>query len=266
MRAYYPQAKNALPFRRRRFVSAHRRRSPWLVLLTPFLGAVVTVALVVAVVGWLRTTPSLRLTDVQVTGNHRVSADWVSSLLAPYRGRPVLWLQLEEIEQRLATHLWIESAELHKQLPNRLLVKLVERRPAALLRADDGLYYVERNGQLISAYDPAVGAADLVLVSGRLDTPEHLAEALTVARRLAQLEPEWESGLSEIEIVGEADFRLFASFLPFSILVSADRLEEGVENLRRFAPQIVRRYSEVAAVDLRFSRQIIVQPAVSPRS
>ena len=87
-----------------------------------------------------------------------------------------------------------------------------------------------------------------------------------VAQELARLEPEWESGLSEIEIVGETDFRLFASFLPFPVLVSSDRLEEAVRNLRRFVPEVVRRYPKVGVIDLRFSRQIVIQPAVDPRS
>ncbi|MEE8137520.1 MAG: FtsQ-type POTRA domain-containing protein [Thermoanaerobaculia bacterium] len=266
MTPYRSQPERAVPFRRRQFVAAHRRRSPFLPLLKPFLGAVLTVGIALAAAGWVQTSASFRLADVRVTGHQRVSADWLSSMLAPLRGQHLLWLSLAEVERRLAAHPWIQGAEIHKQLPNRLLVKVVERRPAGLLRRQEGLYYVDRSGGLIGTYDPALGADDLVLLSGGQETPGDLARALALAEELARLEPEWKSGLSEIEIVGDADFRLFASFLPCPILVSTERLEEGVRNLRRFVHEIVRRYPGVVAVDLRFARQIIIQPAVDPLS
>ncbi len=266
MRLYRINPESADPFRRRQFLAAHRRRSLLLALLKPFFGAALTVGVGLAAGAWVQASPSFRLSEVRVTGYDRVTADWVSSALAPFRHRHLLWLSLSEVEGSLLEHPWIEGAEIHKQLPDRLLVELSERRPAGLLRRDGELFYVDRSGAVIEPYDPALGAADLPLISGQRNPPDAVVRALGVAEELARLEPEWARGLSEIEIVSDRDFRIFASFLPFPVLVNSDRLEEGTRNLRRFAPEIVRRYHNVAAVDLRFHRQIIVQPAVEPRS
>lgn len=266
MRLYRIHPESADPFRRRQFVAAHRRRSLLLALLKPFFGAVLTVGFGLAAGAWVQASPSFRLSGVRVTGYERVSADWVSSALAPFHHRHLLWLSLSEVEGSLLEHPWIQAAEIHKQLPDRLLVELSERQPAGLLRRDEELFYVDRSGAVIEAYEPTLGAADLPLIRGQRATPDDVARALGVAEELAHIEPEWSSGLSEIEIVSDRDFRIFASFLPFPVVVSSDRLAEGVRNLRRFAPEIVRHYPNVAAIDLRFKRQIIVQPAVEPLS
>ena len=47
--------------------------------------------------------------------------------------------------------------------------------------------------------------------------------------------------------------------LPFAVFVRVDRLQPAVANLEKLLPQITRRYDALAAVDLRFSRQIVMK-------
>ncbi len=89
-----------------------------------------------------------------------------------------------------------------------------------------------------------------------LDVPE----ALAVRSDLGRIAPTWSDELSEIEALRPGDYRLSSEALSFSLVVSAERLEEGVLSLQRYFPEIKRRYRRITAVDVRFSGQIVVQP------
>jgi len=253
------------PFRRRRFVVPHRRRSRTLVLLKPFLVAVILVGLPVLAGVWVFTSPRFMLSEVQIGGTVRVTGEEVAGALESLRGRHLLGLSLADVEARLTTNPWIEGAAIRKELPNRLSVHVHERQPVALLRRDGDLFYVDRTGFVIEAYDPS-GPVDFLLLSLAPGSALDVEGALEIAAALERIAPSLAAGLSEIEILGLDDFSVHSATLPFPVLISAGKVESQLGKLDRLLPEISRRFPEVEAVDLRFSRQIVIQPAVEPRS
>jgi cell division protein FtsQ len=227
--------------------------------------AIILVGVPVVLGWWVASSPIFRLSEVQIGGTTRVTTEEVIAALAPLRGRHLLGLSLVDVEGRLSRNPWIEGATIRKELPDRVVVEVHEREPAALLRQDGDLFYVDAGGFVIVPYDPS-GPVDLLLLSAVPGAPLNVESALQVAAALGRGVPEWGAGLSEIEILGFEDFRLHTANLPYPLLVSADRVEEQVRKLREILPQIESRYAGVTAIDLRFSRQIVFQPAVKPRS
>jgi cell division protein FtsQ len=197
---------------------------------------------------------------IEVAGTSRIPGEWAAARLERFEGSQLLAVSVREVRDCLADHPWIASAGMRKRLPDVLEVELVERRPAGLLRRDEELYYLDAGGDLIAPYDPAFGGADLMLVSYAGRPPVPLAETLELVEEIQRGEPAWALGLSEIEILGEGDYRLFTSVLPFPLLLRSGRVGEAIARLERALPQIRRRYARLAALDLRFDRRIIVQP------
>ena len=259
------QASSPSPFRRRRFAAPHRRRSLLVMLARPFLTALLLVGLPVAGGAWVVTSPRFLLSNIVVSGTSRVQTSEVGEALEPLRGRHILLVSLADVESRLAEHRWIEGANLRKRMPDSLVVEVQERQPVMLLRRDEGLFYVDRSGTVIDLYDPA-RETDLLLLSIAPGARLEVGSALAVAAELDLVAPEWALGLSEVEVLGGDDFRLFTAALPFPVLVSLGGVGKQVRKLREVLPEITRRYDRVAAVDLRFSRQIVIQPAAEPRS
>lgn len=254
-----------VPFRRRRFAARRRRRSTVWLLARSLCLAVCLVAGPVGAVVWVAQSPRFRLSEVQVLGTERVATDRVAAALLPLHGRHLLALSLVDVQSRLLDNRWIEGATIQKQLPDRLVVEIHERRPVALLRRDDQLLYIDRTGVVIAPYDPA-GPVDLVLLSTAPGAELRVEEAMELAGALARSAPRWGAGLSEIEVLGEGDFRVHTSALPFALLVSTGEVERQIRKLERVLVHIVSRYQAVTAVDLRFSEQIVIQPAGEPRS
>ena len=88
-----------------------------------------------------------------------------------------------------------------------------------------------------------------------------VAAALKVAAELGRVQPDWAAKLAQIEVLGEEDFRLHTDALPFPLLVTAGQVGPKVQRLVELLPELTQRYTRIEAVDLRFSRRIVVQPS-----
>lgn len=252
-------------FRRRRFVVPHRRRSRTVMLLKPFLLAVLLVGLPLATALWIYTSPRFQLGEVRISSTDQVSTEEVAAALAPLRGRHLLGLSLEDVADRLTANPWIKNVAIRKQLPDRLVVQIEERQPVALLRRDGELFYVDDGSFVIDNYNPQ-GQVNLVLLSVASGATLEVGKALEMAANLELMAPEISQGLSEIEVLGLGDYRIHTAGLDFPILVSAEGIASQITKLEGVLPEISRRFATVESVDLRFSRQIVIQPAGEPRS
>jgi len=255
-----PLEAKVLPFRRPAAAVKVRRRSAWVVLGRPFAQALALVGAPLALGLWLLTSPTFGLESVEVAGARYVEPAWVEAALAPHLGENLLRLPLDRVEAAVAANPWVERVTLDKRLPDRLRVDLAEREPAALLRDAARLVYLDRAGRPIAPFDPARGPGDLLLVSATRAPGEPLAGAFEIERELARVAPDWSGTLSEVEVLGDGDFRLHLGALDFPLLVRAGTLAARLAELRRLLPELEDRYGRLAFVDLRFERRILLQP------
>jgi cell division septal protein FtsQ len=260
-----------LDFRRRGAPVRRRRRNPLLALVKPLAVALSLVALPLWLASWVLGSRHFQLHEVTVDGGRRVPAEWVRQALAPLSGANLVRLSLAEVAARLEQNPWVAAVEVEKVLPNRLRVELTERRPVALLERAGGLLYADEEGRPIAPVASATEAAEahrrgLLAVRFVHPVPGGLAGALTVAGELGREKPGWAGALTQIEVLGEDDFRLHTAALPYPLLVTRGAVAAKVRRLEALLPQLASRYPQgVAAVDLRFSRRIVVQPVSSPR-
>lgn len=240
-----------------------RLKSPlWIRLLRPLAAALLIVGLPAMTVVWLLSSPSFALREARfspASQSRRVPTAWVERTLHAFDGRNIWQLPLDDVETALRRHPWVAAVGLRKAPPRTLVISIVEKSEVALYRRGGELDFIDRDGRLIDRYDPRGGGADLPILSGG-DPALALPAAMSLLGELEKAQPTWSAGLSELEILGGEDFRLFTAELPFPVLVRAGTLGDKTPRLQALLPQIQDRYSEVKAVDLRFARRIIVQP------
>jgi cell division protein FtsQ len=259
-----------LPFRRRPFAARRKRPSFFTRLVAPFAGALMLVGSPAALAAWVLASPRFGLREVSLEGGQRVSKAWVVDTLEPLFGRNLVLLPLAEVEARIARHPWLEAVEASKEMPNRLRLVVVERRPAALLRIGTELRYLDGEGRPFAPcdpLDPEGSVVDLLLVSSSAGPRAEYSRALRLAGELAAAQPQWAAALSEVEMMGEEDFRIVTAALPFSLLVRTGSVDAGVHRLEPLLAEILRRYPErIDTVDLRFPQRVVLQPISKPRT
>ncbi|MBK8169997.1 MAG: FtsQ-type POTRA domain-containing protein [Sandaracinaceae bacterium] len=123
-----------------------------------------TLALAHLVEKHVQTSASFATHTIEVTGAERLTRDEILAAAGLQEGQNVFVRGPEEAAARLMDHPWIASAEVERHLPSSFNVRIVERRPVALL-ALGSLYLVSDDGVVfkrVASHDPV----DLPVVTG----------------------------------------------------------------------------------------------------
>jgi hypothetical protein len=257
-----------LDFRRKGAPPRRKRRSLWATLARPLASAVLVTVLPAGLAAWVATAGRFGLAEILVTPepSGRVDAAWVRQALAPFMSRNLVFLPLAEVEASIRKNPWVAAVQLRKELPDRLHVAVSERRPVALLLAGDELAWADQDGQPIapvaSQAEREAARRDGLLVVRFVHGVQTggIEGALKVAGDLGRVEPDWAAKLERIEVLGEEDFRLYTEALPFPVLVASGGVQDKGRRLKELLPQLLARYHNIAEVDLRFARRIVVEP------
>ncbi len=106
--------------------------------------------------------PAFRPTELVVGGIRHVSRAELQSALGLPDDRTIFFLNHKELEQRLSTLPWIESASVSLALPNRVAVRVTEWKPSAVLQVGESTYYLNDLGRVL---DPASEPGTLAIIS-----------------------------------------------------------------------------------------------------
>jgi hypothetical protein len=265
-------------YRRRAVKPGRRRRLRALRWLRPLSIAILVVGAVAGTAAWLATSPRFRVTVVEVQSQDPALHAWVESRVAGFTGERLLLLPLARVTAAVGEQPWIDTVEVSRVLPGRLLVEIHERRPAAVVeisKPEGGreLVYADADGRPIAPVEkPGPGAPGpevlgrLLRVTGGTADTYGVPEALEIRRELSRARPAWGDGVTRVEVLGDKDFRLHTAALPFPLVMRAGEVELEIRRLGRLLPWLVERWGEPEAVDLRFSRRIVMERVVEDMS
>ena len=128
------------------------------------------VCLGVGVVGFFAYQGMLRseffqITSISIDGCRRVAKGKVLELSGVDIHANLLTLAMDEAQQRIENHEWIAAAAMERHWPNRLEIKITERKPVALVNLPKGLHFVDRKGVVFAAALPPEDI-DFPVISG----------------------------------------------------------------------------------------------------
>lgn len=121
-------------------VSVPRVQGGWR-LLSLFLALSLGAALYLA---W--TLPAFRVVSAGVQGNQRISSEEINAVLNA-TGQPIFTLRPGDLETRLRLNYpELESARVALELPNTVLVSVVERQPVVVWQINGGYTWIDASG------------------------------------------------------------------------------------------------------------------------
>jgi len=209
--------------------------------------------------------------QIEVTGNRYVNTSLVTEKFEADLGRSVLRIPLDERRAELEAIPWIAQASIERVLPNRLLIELTERTPVAFLRAGNQLALVDENGVILDRplegdfhFPVAIGFDDSMPRPDR-ETRMHLYVQFMKEIDLAH--PGATDQVSEVNLADAQDLRAAMAGLPgledqaplqvhFGDGDFGNKYSLLLDNIGQWRASAGR----VESVDLRFSRQVVVNP------
>jgi cell division protein FtsQ len=269
----YLRRQKPVEIRKRKF-----SRKAWPLYRRILVGSVIAIVAGLAVyeaAAYLLYSPDVQLRSadqIEIQGNRFVPEDAVKEKFSSDIGRSVVRVPLTERRESLETLPWVEQAHVQRVMPNRLRIEIVERTPVAFLRTGSDLSLVDAQGVILER--PAGVEFKFPVVEGITESMARDARAVRMnlySRFMKEIEaarPGSADHVSEAEISDSADLRVTLTDIGSSssktspILVHfgdsdfGNRfhlLSDNIDQWRAGA-------GSVDSVDLRFARQVVVNP------
>jgi cell division protein FtsQ len=224
---------------------------------------------------YLLYSPSVLLQSaeqIQIQGNRFVAPDAIDEKFSVDLGRSVVRVPLTERREALESIPWVEEAHVQRVMPNRIRVEITERMPVAFLRTGSDLALVDGHGVILDR--PADGEFKFPVVSGIAEaTPaatreQHVNLYVEFMKDIERVRPGADDHVSEADISDASDLRVTltglgaASGSASPVLVHfgdsdfGNRYQLLAENIDQWRASA----GSVDSVDLRFARQVVVNP------
>jgi len=268
----YLRRQKPLEVRRRKF-----GRRAWPTYRRWLVGGSAALAFVWAAyvaIHFLLFSPRVELADysqIEITGGHYVSRTAVTEKFSKDLGKSVMRVPLDARRAALETIPWVAEVTVQRALPNRIRIGLVERVPVAFLRSGYQLALVDASGAILDR--PGEGDFAFPVVSGlkesmpRADRERRMALFVNFLKEINLARPGASEQVSEVDLSDVQDVRATLSGLvgfegraPLLVRFGdsdfVNKYRLLTENLDHWRASVGR----VESVDLRFSRQVVVNP------
>ena len=206
--------------------------------LAVILGAAVALAWIVAVfagvpamaeaqVARLAVDAGLVAKRISLQGTDNLNELKVYAVADEYLRQPTPMVDIEGLRTQLLDLAWVQEARVSRQLPDRLVIDIVERKPHAVLRKADRLVLIDATGHELEPISPARAKGKLVLAG-----PGAGKQVAALGRLLAAA-PALKPQVREAEWVGNRRWNL--TFRTGQILALPEGRQVSAKALMSFA-------------------------------
>lgn len=118
-----------------------------------------------------------RVEGIEVTGTRHMSAMTVYALALDQQSRAMPLVDVVGVRKRLLDYPWVADAQVSRRLPDKLVINIVERTPAAIWQNHGQLRLIDGDGHVLAEISPEA-MPDLPLMIGEganLQSPNYRA-------------------------------------------------------------------------------------------
>lgn len=218
---------------------------------------------------WAYHTPHFQLKSIEYRGAQHFDAEAFNVVLLRTFEKNLLRLDLERIRSLLESEAWIKTAVVRRRFPDRLVICLTERRPAAVAAVDGQLYVAASDGVLLDVFHSGYGDLQGPIVRGLRNPARDRAGAENAVRMETYLrlveefqasDPSLLQRISEVDVTEPERVGILLVDDPTPIYLG-DR--EFLARYRRFEAnravylELRERYGQVEYVDVGYRDRIV---------
>ena len=214
--------------------------------------------------GLVLTTQALTITDIDVTGTHRMAPGEALALLDGLRGASMVTVDLETWRGKLLEAPWVADVAMRRVFPGTVSIVIAERQPLGIGRIKDGLYLIDRDGEVIDEFGPRYAEFDLPIIDGLSggDSSTAAARAALAGRVLADLQrrPDLAGLVSQVDVSNASDAVVILKHDAALIHTGDDQFVERLQSYLDLRPRLREGVPRIDSVDLRFGEHVYVKP------
>lgn len=190
---------------------------------------------------YVRTSARFAVSEIVTAGGKHLGPDEIANAAGIAKGQNVFSLDLDRARARLAADPWVESADIGRQLPGTITIRVTEHEPAGIVSMAEGTYLVTRDGAIIKRveagdpidFDVVTGVALGALVDDREGATRTIRHALDLAYDYNHSPLAQRSPIQEVHVEPNGDMTLVVG-------KSGTVLRMGAAPYRRKLEQAVR--------------------------
>ena len=188
--------------------------------------------------------------NIEIVGAHRIKPEVILHLANLEPGSSLLAIRPGRVERALLAHPWIARAELTRQWPHRIKLRIREREPVALLKLGEELFYIDRQGTLFKPLSPGDPHNFPVITGLKAENLRHpegsLAPLLAQTFQLLEVLKQAPAPLSlervsEVHLDLDRGFTLYVNGLGAALDLGFDNYLEKLNKFARVLPVLVQK-------------------------
>jgi cell division protein FtsQ len=224
------------------------------------------------------------LAQIDIQGNHKIGETEILEKAQIKLGSNIFRMDLGRIQRLIREDERIKDVRVRRELPNRILIEVEEKKPALWINLPEGLYGLSQDQELIPLekedfeHDlPVVTGLASLPVSGKQNQNRRLYEwwanrnvksALDLYKTLLEVDSSFLEIISEINLSDENNLVFY--LIPYGTQVSMGKgsFKKKLKRVKAILDYEGKR-EDLASIDLRFKDQVVVKkslPGFSPSS
>ncbi|MFB3894892.1 MAG: cell division protein FtsQ/DivIB [bacterium] len=243
-------------------------RRIWVTILHGFITLIVSSIAILAGIQlflFLFYSSYFNLSRIEVSSMKEVDKQEILALVNIKPNSNLLTLRTGAIINKVSAHPWVEKVRIQKQLPNRVRIEVLERKPIAVICGKDN-FGIDAAGYLLPDIRleevrnlPLITVADNAFTSNpeRITTPA-MTNALFAIQYLRDNNLSFMKEISELNIVSPDNLVIYTLHEGTEIRLGNENLEERLVKLQQVWEIIKQQQLVEEYIDLRFDRQGIV--------
>jgi cell division protein FtsQ len=214
---------------------------------------------------WLTRSPLFSVRSVDMNRCANVTQEEVWAIVRGGGNGNIWSVPTREVARLLSKHPWVRSVSVRKAFPDRLVVRIEEHRPVAMVNLD-ALWYVNEDGKpfkRLTTYDPknfaiVTGFAPSDLKAGEAVTARDFRKTLELLR-LAEAGP-LRQNLSEIHFDAQDGYTLVTRDAGLQLKIGNMEFRKAIRRVEEALPRLSSLGGSQGIVDLKTEGRIFVRP------
>ncbi len=220
---------------------------------------------------FLHTSSGFDIEEIDIQGLNRLKEKEVLDLLSLGLPQNIFYIDLREAKERIETHPRIKEVVIHRRPPGRIIIRIKEREPIALINQKDSFLGVDASCVLFPLVEP-LKEIDLPLITG-IDPSEivlgqesksgNLKIALDILKAVLSLKDPLFSQVSEINV--EDGITLY-TIEATQVRMGKEDFRDQLLNLQGVLIHLNKEKKKAEYIDLRFKNKVIVKEHETTRT